>query len=134
MSQIPLVMTLQPVFWWANGLTWSKDDPYFDQTNTLARASTGPTKFPETWTITRYAVTSTPNSNIANSYPECRVYRTAISPLNFIDGTRSAVQDVSETNITLNTLETLWFVFTQGEPSSYAQVILTGTIETGRRI
>ena len=99
-------------------------------TDTIARAQIGPQTFGEKWHITRI-VTNTTSTGL-NGQSQLRVYRAIESPLTLLDGTYSADQDISDTDISLVTLENLVFVWTNGDNGSEAIGIISGTIDDGR--
>lgn len=61
------------------------------------------------------------------------VYRNVISESNRLDGTTSAAQDASETNIDVGASDTIIGLYSGAPVGSHATLTLSGTKETGRR-
>ncbi len=91
----------------------------------IARAAVGPQKFGTTWNVKRIVTN-------ADSKCELRVYRNSESPNALLDATYTGEQDINETDITLATLESLVFVWSEGIPGKNAIGIITGTQDDGR--
>lgn len=89
-----------------------------------AVVTTGPTRNNQAWRITR--ITTIINSS--NGSELLRLYRSSETPSNYLDGSKQAAQDVSETNITLSSLETMLFVWSGGTPGNTAYATITGEI------
>lgn len=84
----------------------------------------GPQRANESWKVERISTAITPNSDKA----QLRVYANSISDGSYLDGSRRAYQDTSETNISVPSMETLVFVYSGGSPGSYATISLVGTV------
>ena len=95
----------------------------FDE-NGRAVAQLGPSTFGIRWTIKRMSTSTT-----SGAESQLVVYRNAEQASARIDGTYTANQNTSETEIALQTLEKLVFVWTQGDPGSVATIVLEGTQE-----
>jgi len=100
--------------------------------NSAGRAvcTAGPERYGEQWRVTRMVTNITPITAGVNTRLD--VYRNSETPSQMVDGTYTAEQNVSETDIGLRSGEKLVFVWSGGTPNSIATIILTG--ETGRGI
>lgn len=87
----------------------------------------GPQKFGESWDVKSASI----STNSVNDCT-CRMYRSTESPSRFIDGTSTANLNVTNIETTLDTLESLLFVFTGGDMGAYATVVLNGTVRNAR--
>lgn len=87
----------------------------------------GPRRYGTTWHVTH--MVSTTNSVVPS---QVRVYRNIESPTTIVDGSDSANQDTSETDITLGSGEFLTFVWTKGDIGAIATITVSGEMSTGR--
>lgn len=117
MTRIPLSVSAMATF---------TDD---GQGGTVARASLAPTVFGTQWFIKRVVISTTSNADVASRF---YMYRNSESPANMVDGSYDGDQDTNETDIFLNTLDTLLFRWEGGSLGSLATVVLGGEMETGR--
>lgn len=92
----------------------------------LARLS--PQVFGVKWHVKRIVVsTTTPNANT-----QFFLYLNQVSDSSRLDATYRGDQDTSETDINLQTLDTLYCVWRGGQSGAVGTVVITGDIETGR--
>ena len=87
----------------------------------------GPTIFGQVWTITNVSVQNTGALQCVAG-----VYKNAISNTTFIEGSKDARSDTSDTTHRLMSTEKLFYVFTGCEVGSRCMVVLTGEIDSGR--
>lgn len=88
--------------------------------NGRGSARVGPGSPWERWEVTRYAVFT------AGSGCAVQVYKNYESPSNWIDGTFASDGDVGGIQSTLNTGESLVFVWSEGIPGETMQAIVYG--------
>lgn len=93
----------------------------------VATATLAPTVFGSSWNVERIIISTT--SALASKFT---VYKNVISPAGQLDSTDSGNGDTDETSIDLQTLDTLYFVWSGGTPGARATVSIYGTMDTGR--
>lgn len=86
--------------------------------------SAGPTRPGQNWTVRRLSTSVTPK----NGGEQVKVYMDNESDSNFLDGSRRASQDTSETAIEVGNLNRLVFVYSGGTPGAIATMHLVGDI------
>lgn len=109
--------------------------PLFESQNAVADANGNCTVrfFPGTagtsWNITRIvtSVNVDPNTQI-----NLVLYRNVVSEANRLDGTSSAAQDTSETDIDINASDTVLGVYSGAPVGSRCILTISGTKDTGR--
>jgi hypothetical protein len=84
-----------------------------------------------TWIIKR-VITNIDTAN-TSSVIKLDLYRNSVSETNRLDGTSSAAQDTSETEIPFQTTDVLIGVYTGAPVGSHCTVTISGTKDTGRR-
>lgn len=94
-------------------------------TSGIAIARIGPTRPNQTWHVTRV---STMIGLGANKLEELRLYLNFESPTCYLDGTKRAYQDTSETNITIAPQETMVMVWSKGTPGTTVTAFIVGSI------
>lgn len=99
---------------------------------TVARVETAPTVYGSTWHVRRIVVNTT--SSGINGSSVFKLYRVNEQPSNMVDGTYSGDQDVDETQFGLMALEKLIFVWTGGDLGAIATAVISGEVDTGRRL
>lgn len=77
------------------------------------------------WHVKRLIVSAT-------SACQFSVYKNVVSASALTDYTKSGAGDVSETDIHLQALDSLIFVWTNGTPGAIGTVVINGDLETGR--
>ena len=92
--------------------------------STVAQCSVSPQVFGVTWTVKRIVISTT--SSGLNGSSRFFLYLNSIGPSTLIDGTYSGDQDFSETQLEVNTLDTLIAVWTGGDIGSIAQINVSG--------
>ena len=91
--------------------------------------TTTPGRAGQSWLVTRISTTVVPT----NTKERMQVYFNGISQLNYVDGTRRANSDTSETAIEVGNLDSLTFVFSGCNPGATCSINLTGKIEVNNR-
>lgn len=94
---------------------------------TIATAYLSPQVYGVSWTIKRVVVYTT--SSGVNGSSRFFLYRNNTSPSSILDSTYSGDSDTSETDLLLNTLDTLVAVWTGGDLGTVAQINVTGEQE-----
>ena len=90
----------------------------------VAEARLGPQVYGETWRVRRMVVyTTTPVAT------QARVYLNGVMPTNLVAGTYSGNQDFNETDLTLQTIDTLICQWTGATVGDTAVFSLQGTTE-----
>lgn len=92
--------------------------------NGVARLRIGPQVFGESWRIRRMVV-----STDSTSDTDVRIYLNAEMDSRLVAGSYSGNRDFNETDMTLQTLDTLIVVWVEGSPNANASFILQGTRE-----
>ena len=91
--------------------------------NGETRLQIGPTVYGHSWNVKRMVTTSDSTTEV-----ECRVYLHGEAPNALIAGSYAGRQDFNETDITLQSLDKLVVVWSQGEPDKFATIQLQGTV------
>lgn len=94
----------------------------------IARARIGPQTYGHEWRVARMVTTT---NDFANRN-ELRVYLNGESLNRMLAGTYNANQDFNETDLTLQTLDTLIAVWTKCAPGTICNLQLQGTIRDRR--
>ena len=89
-----------------------------------ATVSVGPTRPGQSWNIRRLSTSVTPK----NGGETVRVYLDSVSDLNYLDGSRRAFQDTSETTIEVGNLNRLVIVYAGGTPGAIATMNILGDV------
>jgi hypothetical protein len=111
--------------------------PLFESHSTVVVGGTATLRFsPGTagasWNVTRI-VTSISGGGVGpQDILQLVLYRNAVSETNRLDGTSSAAQDTSETDINLNSSDTLIAVYSGIPNGASCSLTISGTANTGR--
>lgn len=92
------------------------------------QCSLSPTVFGSTWNVTRISISTSSGPSGTLFY----LYRNQVNQNAQIDSSYSGDQDTSETNIDLQTLDSLIGVWKNGKAGAVATMVITGTNDTGR--
>ena len=93
--------------------------------NGVARVRLGPQVFGETWRVRRMTVSSSSPAGETDA----RVYLNSEIATRMVAGSYSGNQDFNETDVTLQTLDTLIVVWNGGTPGARADFLLQGLKE-----
>ena len=108
-------MTVRPLDVSVNGV--------FDGTG-VARVRIGPTVYGESWRLRRMTVNTTSSSDT-----DAKVFLNYETESRMVAGSYSGNRDFNETDMTLQTLDVLICVWTEGTPGANASLVLQGTKE-----
>lgn len=85
------------------------------------------------WVVKRMTTIVTGGTITPSTIINLAVYLNSVSESNRVDGTQSAAQDTSETNVPLQASDTLIGVYTNVPAGGVCTLTISGTKETGRR-
>lgn len=88
----------------------------------VARLRIGPQVFGDSWRVRRMTVNTTSDADT-----DVRVYLNAEMDSRLVAGSFSGNRDFNETDLTLQTLDTLIVVWVDGTPGANATFVLQGT-------
>lgn len=93
----------------------------------IATAQLGPMVYGHTWRIRRMVTKTT---SLVRT--ELRVYLNGVGDTNLVAGTYNANMDFNETDVTLQNLDKLYFVWSLGTVATIATIKLQGLITDAR--